>query len=477
MGGRERAGTVFESLEQRRLMAGDVIASVYKHALILRGDDAANSIVIQRQADRTTFRLVPMDGTTINGATDPLVVRGVATGMFLDLRGGDDAVTLDNVRVYGTVTIDAGDGNDHVLVRSSRVTDDLILRGGDGRDEIVVRKSTVQRDLHADGGLEKDRFLFSFSHIRNRVSFFDTSGSSLLYMNRFSVDGSSDFRTGNAIDHLTIDGSTFKSSAVFSMNGQDDHATIRGTIFRGEAPLDAGDGENVIDRQVILSWDFRNGEQGWESGFADYDAFSFLPDGKGNLVKVEDVERYELQSGLRPLPAETGVVGSGLFLSGINLSDDLVMYLTRRLMVEDGLVKNQAYTADFTIEFASALRRGLFGGLDYLKAGAASRALERLIIDGSYRLNYDKGNQAQGGTEVSLVGDTTNGAGPSDPGGWRIVTRHHRHTHPVRTDVAGKIWLFVGTESTFESGTAYHYASISVILTPVKAAGHADVVS
>jgi hypothetical protein len=122
MGRRGWNGILFESLENRRLMAGDVAVHVSKGALFLTGDDAANAIVIERQPDHTTtFLITPTDGTTVNGSADPLVVEDVR-GMLLNLGGGDDAITLDNIRLFGTVTIDGADGDDAILVRSSRAS-------------------------------------------------------------------------------------------------------------------------------------------------------------------------------------------------------------------------------------------------------------------------------------------------------------------------------------------------------------------
>ena len=91
MGGRGRNGFLFESLEMRRLLAGNVSASVHDGRLILTGDDAGNSFIIERQDDRTAFLLTPTDGTTLNGSAAPLVLVGVLRGVSIDTRGGDDA--------------------------------------------------------------------------------------------------------------------------------------------------------------------------------------------------------------------------------------------------------------------------------------------------------------------------------------------------------------------------------------------------
>src|SRR5829696_6400601 len=65
------------------------------------------------------------------------------------------------------------------------------------------------------------------------------------------------------------------------------------------------------------TYDFRNSAQGWEAGFADY--------------PPPDAASYELDSGIRPLPAGVEPPGTGYYLAGHNRSDDLFMFLKRKL--------------------------------------------------------------------------------------------------------------------------------------------------
>ena len=90
---------------------------------------------------------------------------------------------------------------------------------------------------------------------------------------------------------------------------------------------------------VQLDFDFRSGSLDWQAGFAD------LP--------PNSEEFYELQSGIRLLPSELGVSGTGFYIQGNNHSDDLFMFLKRRLTAADGVVAGQKYRARYTIDFAS----------------------------------------------------------------------------------------------------------------------------
>jgi hypothetical protein len=152
---------------------------------------------------------------------------------------------------------------------------------------------------------------------------------------------------------------------------------------------------------VSQAFDFRGGARGWRAGFADY------PAGEEAF--------YELQAGIHPLPARLGG-GPGYYVQGNNHSNDLFMFLKRRLGPEDGIETGRRYLVALTVRYASAAPLGGFGigGAPgesvVLKAGAA--AVEPLAIPGEgglLHLNADKGAQGTGGAAASVVGSIANG--------------------------------------------------------------------
>src|SRR2546430_15676422 len=100
---------------------------------------------------------------------------------------------------------------------------------------------------------------------------------------------------------------------------------------------------------VSKSFDFRNGAQGWQEGFADYPP------------ATDKTGFYELLAEIRTLPAELGTSGTGFYIQGNNHSDDLFMFLKRRLNAADGIVAGQAYQITFTLVFASNAASGCVG--------------------------------------------------------------------------------------------------------------------
>jgi len=217
---------------------------------------------------------------------------------------------------------------------------------------------------------------------------------------------------------------------------------------------------------IRVESDFRQGAEGWEAGFAEYSS---------------EMEGMMLEAGIRPLPSELGVNGTGYYSQGMNHSDDLFMFLRRRLGIDDGLVPGQEYRVMFTIVFASNAPSGAvgIGGAPgesvYLKAGASTVEPEvHLDSDtGYYLMNVDKGSGNSGnGTAASVIGDIANGLSADEidmenpP--YVSLERHHEHQYTVNASPDGELWLLIGTDSGFEGLTSFYYQSIAVTLSPVN---------
>src|SRR4051812_17169204 len=90
---------------------------------------------------------------------------------------------------------------------------------------------------------------------------------------------------------------------------------------------------------IKVSYDFRNGPQGWIGDFADY------PSG--------EEQSYQLESGIRNLPPGVEPGGTGFYIAGNNHSDDLFMFLKRKLGPAEGVQPNTTYGLTFKLIFAS----------------------------------------------------------------------------------------------------------------------------
>ena len=217
---------------------------------------------------------------------------------------------------------------------------------------------------------------------------------------------------------------------------------------------------------IHLEFDFCHGAQGWEAGFVEY------------APEMEDM--MQLEAGIRPLPSELESECTGYYLQGMNLPDDLFMFLKRRLGTDDGIVPGQKYRITYTMVFASNAPSGAagIGGAPgesvFLKAGAAPVEPEVYLDSATdyYLMNVDKGpGNSGGGKAASLTGHIANGLSAGEFGTenspYVSLVRQHRHKHTVTASPDGELWLLVGTDSGFEGLTGIYYQSIEVTLKPV----------
>jgi hypothetical protein len=201
----------------------------------------------------------------------------------------------------------------------------------------------------------------------------------------------------------------------------------------------------------IFTYDFSRSDQGWTAGFADY------PFGSGTF--------YEFEQGLRPLPP--GLLPGrrlGFFLGGSNHSDDLCMYLRKKVT---GLRPKTAYEVRFHLTFASDAPNGAagIGGAPgesvYVKAGVVRQRPTSLVSNTKrVYLNLRKGNQANPGRDALVLGNVGVDL-PEGESGYKLKTlTNQNRPFTFVTDATGSVWLFVGTDSGFEGITRIYFTRI-----------------
>jgi len=195
-------------------------------------------------------------------------------------------------------------------------------------------------------------------------------------------------------------------------------------------------------------FDFSQGDYGWVGDFSEY--------------PVGDSIAYKLVFKHDQLPSNLGM-GKGLMLSGTNYSDDLFMFVKKKIT---GLMPATEYQIGFEIEFATNAPKnsvgvgGSPGESVYLKAGASAVEPGKVAANGYYEMNIDKGNQLSGGKDMILVGNI---ASPSPSSEYNVVDRSNSVSFKTTTNSEGELWLIVGTDSGFEGTTTLYYTKIGVV--------------
>ena len=211
--------------------------------------------------------------------------------------------------------------------------------------------------------------------------------------------------------------------------------------------------------EAEFRFSLEGGAEGWTAGFAD-------------LPVDFDPSIYELDSGHGPLP--DGLEGKGLYIQGHNRSDDLFMFFKRQV---GGLKANAEYAAVLSLDLATNVPSGFFGiggspgESVFVKAGAST--VEPVTPEddrGYFRMNIDKGNQANGGRSMVVVGNVAHPAVTGEEYRVKSLDNSGRPVY-VTADGDGMLWLIVATDSGFEGLSAFYYARIACTLTPVKTPG------
>jgi hypothetical protein len=208
-------------------------------------------------------------------------------------------------------------------------------------------------------------------------------------------------------------------------------------------------------RGQIFIYEFVEGPQGWTGDFADYP------------VGADDF--YELSFSWEKLPTPLDTSQGALYLQGQNYSDDLFMFLKKRIT---DLQPNTSYQVFFELELASEAPTGAFGiggppGESVrLKAGATLIEPEKL--DNGYgfnEINIKKGNQSQRGPDMDTLGHI----GVSDTTYEFTLIQRNNLERPftIQTDETGSLWVIVGTDSGFEGKTRLYYNRISILFEQV----------
>ncbi len=206
-----------------------------------------------------------------------------------------------------------------------------------------------------------------------------------------------------------------------------------------------------------ISYLFKDSDEGWKGDFADY------PEG--------DSINYELFFKHDTLPENLNANATikGLHISGNNGSDDLFMFIKKKI---SGLRPNTTYNLLFNVKFASDAPTeavgvgGAPGESVYLKAGATLVEPMKELETGMYRMNIDKGNQAEDGPDMINIGNIGVSATTTE---FTVITRNNNSSNSfvITTDALGEIWLIVGTDSGFEGTTTLYYTQIDVLFNEV----------
>lgn len=203
------------------------------------------------------------------------------------------------------------------------------------------------------------------------------------------------------------------------------------------------------------TYDFSNGNDSWTGDFADY--------------PVTDSIFYELEFVRDHLPSPLNKNQFALKINGNNHSDGLFMFIKRKI---SGLKPNTIYKLLIDVTFASKAPTNSTGvggspgeGVT-MKAGGTIVEPVKLISNGYYKMNINKGDQSRSGTDMDTIGNV----GVSDTTTvFTLINRNNSsHLFTITSNANGEVWVCIGTDSGFEATTTLYYKLINLTFTSIN---------
>lgn len=209
---------------------------------------------------------------------------------------------------------------------------------------------------------------------------------------------------------------------------------------------------DALSSDLFSFFDFTQGMQGWEAGFAKY------PFGEEDSLMLE--------SSIEAFPSSVGIGGNTLRLAGKNPQSSLFYFIKREI---SGLKPTTTYQLEFQMQFVvEVLDSAEDPSADvFVKVGAADIqpivAASSNAPDQGYKtndLNIDIGSEAfQRAPNAVAIGDI---ALPAEGSSSLFFTSNTKQTFTSKTDKDGSLWLLVGFDSFTDAWLAFYFNTLYI---------------
>jgi hypothetical protein len=206
---------------------------------------------------------------------------------------------------------------------------------------------------------------------------------------------------------------------------------------------------------MVVDFSFANDTNGFQAGFSDY-----APGQEPVVAFAAAPER---------LPAPLGSL-AGFAVSAANPSTDVFVYIWKPVT---GLAPNTRYQVTVSLHFATNAPPNCQGGPGEnvtIKAGASAVAPANINQTNRVTVNFDKGDQANGGADVAALGNfaQVTAAGTCGQPLYAEKTLTTGAAAPTLTsDANGRLWLVIGADSGFVGRTKIYFLDGEATFSPV----------
>ncbi len=237
-----------ETLETRRLLAGDVEIFARRGDLFVTGDRADNSVEIRVESSGDVVA-EGLDGTTVNGSQGPVVILEggvVPDDMRVRLGSGDDTLLIDGLEISDDLIVNGGDGDDSIGLLRTTVGDDAAIYGLSGALNFSLDLSTVNDDLRVVGSRGDDVIVFDESTVGDDTNVLTSSGDDTVIVRNSVHQDNVYLNTGRGDDFVAVVGSEIGDDVFAILGGGDDSLVIEDSSLGDRVIALGGSGSDSL---------------------------------------------------------------------------------------------------------------------------------------------------------------------------------------------------------------------------------------
>lgn len=240
--------TPAERLEDRSMLAGNVVATFVGSHLMVTGDTADNALELA--VENNTVQLRGLQNTTINGGTGVFVVAqntDTATGnVSIRLGAGNDSMVFArNVKLSGVVNISGEAGNDSISSTGASFQRAVAFHGHSGNDTFSIQDSSISGFLGLYGHDGDDLLSLTDVTLNGRLIIQTKRGEDGVSLNSVTGTGAVAMNTGRGDDDVAIRNSTI--GAVQIQTKQDvDFVALEDNTFNGKVTVITGRNNDAL---------------------------------------------------------------------------------------------------------------------------------------------------------------------------------------------------------------------------------------
>ena len=258
-----------ETMEPRRMLAGNVDVTAVAGHLIVIGDAQANDILIEQTGANQIRVSSGFDVTNVNGGSGPVTLGGITGDIRFEMQDGSDIVSIDGVTVERDVRFQGGDGDNTFLLSDSQVNRHVQVNNHTGLDDVGIQNSLISGNLRVvnrNGGsytalngtdvmgnlLVDNRdgldylFVASGSSISGMIRHRSRDGESLTGIFDSEVKKRTTIVGGDSADDLLISTSSISGDMRFVGRGADDRVDSYDSVFDAKATILMGAGYDDV---------------------------------------------------------------------------------------------------------------------------------------------------------------------------------------------------------------------------------------